>query len=412
MKDITLIRGIPGSGKSTFASMMNVDFKISTDDFFADYTKFDKSKLGIAHKWCQLEVETRMLLNESIAVANTFTQEWEMQPYFDLAEKYGYRVHTIIMENRHGSVNVHNVPIDTITKMVDRFEVKLCRDLYADLVKTKTYDNGLTIHKYSRKVFFGNLWNSHPDLIDARGIVYDQDGNLVQYPFTKIFNRFENGTDIPRDHIVTALEKINGFMAAVTLYNNEILVSTTGSLDSDYVKMAKEMLPLDKILPYLDEDTSYAYEIVHPNDPHIIEEEVGAYLIGGRKKVKGSPQLDVFHLKYLAGKMGVKFPEVRIRVFSHIVDDAKTSKREGWVCYDHDSDTVLKLKTPYYLTSKFIARTKDVAQIFGRNYKQKFDEEFYPLCEWLQSQYTVEQFKEIPEQDRLTIVRGYFNEIK
>jgi hypothetical protein len=48
-----------------------------------------------------------------------------MEPYFELAKKYGYRVHSIIVENRHGGINEHNVPEDKLTQMVDRFNIKL-----------------------------------------------------------------------------------------------------------------------------------------------------------------------------------------------------------------------------------------------------------------------------------------------
>ena len=69
------------------------------------------------------------LLNDQyyreIAVANTFTQEWEMEPYIKLAEKYGYIVFSLITENRHGNKNQHNVPDEAIEKMVKRFELKL-----------------------------------------------------------------------------------------------------------------------------------------------------------------------------------------------------------------------------------------------------------------------------------------------
>lgn len=60
-----------------------------------------------------------------IFVANTFTQEWEMKPYFDLAEKYDYTVYSIIVENRHGNSNIHDVPDETQIKMKERFEIKL-----------------------------------------------------------------------------------------------------------------------------------------------------------------------------------------------------------------------------------------------------------------------------------------------
>jgi len=60
-----------------------------------------------------------------IAVSNTFTQEWEMETYFKLAEQYGYTVFTVIVENRHGGANQHGVPEDKIEIMKNRFEIKL-----------------------------------------------------------------------------------------------------------------------------------------------------------------------------------------------------------------------------------------------------------------------------------------------
>ena len=48
-----------------------------------------------------------------------------MKPYFNLAKKYGYKVFTIVVENRHGGQNQHNVPQEVIDRMVDRFEIKL-----------------------------------------------------------------------------------------------------------------------------------------------------------------------------------------------------------------------------------------------------------------------------------------------
>ena len=60
-----------------------------------------------------------------IVVSNTFTQEWEMEAYYKLAEQYGYKVFSIIVENRHGGVNQHGVPTDKLKQMADRFEVKL-----------------------------------------------------------------------------------------------------------------------------------------------------------------------------------------------------------------------------------------------------------------------------------------------
>jgi predicted kinase len=131
-KILYIVRGIPGSGKSTFAKTLGGKH-FETDNFFmvdGEY-KFDVTKLKAAHEWCQNSVNTAMILNittdlnNTIVVSNTFTQEWEMKPYFDMAETYGYRVFTLIVENRHGGVNQHGVPEDKLEIMKNRFETKL-----------------------------------------------------------------------------------------------------------------------------------------------------------------------------------------------------------------------------------------------------------------------------------------------
>ena len=138
-KTLIILRGIPGSGKSTFAKYLvdDADFLVcETDKYFTDEKtgeyKFDSTKLKYAHKYCQDLVETYMsdsLINNQfynkIVVSNTMTMEWEMKPYFELAEKYGYKVFTIIMENRHNGKNVHGVPEDKLEIMKNRFELKL-----------------------------------------------------------------------------------------------------------------------------------------------------------------------------------------------------------------------------------------------------------------------------------------------
>jgi hypothetical protein len=217
----------------------------------------------------------------------------------------------------------------------------------------------------------------------------------------------ENGTTIDPDHLVLAFEKINGFMACCSLWHGEVLVSTTGSLVSPFVDMAKEILPMDKLKEHILPGYSYCFEICHPDDKHIIEEKVGAYLIGIRKNEIGSKQeFEMFEQFYSI--KGISIPRIVMCKFKELLGLVKHIRREGYVVYDQESDTVLKLKSPYYLVTKFLARTKKTNIIFSDDYKKYIDEEFYALCGWIQNTFAKAQWDTIGEQDKLNIVRGYY----
>lgn len=90
---IVLVRGLPGSGKTTLAKglakmwgqdpTMPQTLVVSADDFFetANGYRFDPAKLGEAHASCQARAEAAHLRGFVVLVTNTFTQEWEAAPY-------------------------------------------------------------------------------------------------------------------------------------------------------------------------------------------------------------------------------------------------------------------------------------------------------------------------------------------
>lgn len=88
--------------------------------------KWNADDIRKAHEWCQRKCAKFMKRQiERIVVANTSTTERELKPYYDLARNFGYKIYSIIVENRHDGVNVHGVPETTLKKMRERFDVKL-----------------------------------------------------------------------------------------------------------------------------------------------------------------------------------------------------------------------------------------------------------------------------------------------
>lgn len=133
MRSLILLRGLPGSGKSTLAKELCEEGKypvFSIDDFFTDPATgryhFEFEKNHLAYKQCETKVKNAMDQGlPKIFVDNTFTLEWELEPYFKMATALNYRVHVLTVENRHGGNNIHEVSKEQIEKMAAKYKVVL-----------------------------------------------------------------------------------------------------------------------------------------------------------------------------------------------------------------------------------------------------------------------------------------------
>jgi predicted kinase len=127
-RNLIIVRGLPGSGKSTFATLLGRAI-CTADDWFTDRDgnyNWNPSDIGTAHSWCKRKCRRFMEVKaEIVIVANTSTKETEITPYVELAKTYGYTVFSVIVENRHGGVNTHGVPPDVLKNMENRFSIKL-----------------------------------------------------------------------------------------------------------------------------------------------------------------------------------------------------------------------------------------------------------------------------------------------
>lgn len=291
----------------------------------------------------------------------------------------------------------------------------------ADLVKVNDYGD-LKVVKYSKKVFYKNLWNAHPLLKECRGLVLDADDNIVAHPFTKTFNIGENGTTYP-EFPFTLVDKVNGFMGTLTAHEDREVFSTTGSLTSDFVALWKDCFnfhwkenndsvelvdSLTKVLSHL----TLVFEVCHESDPHIVKEEPGIYLIGARRKCTSGMLLEV-DLDYLAATFNWKRPSRHTVRNQEQLDRLVTNcKMEGYMVRDYHGNIVAKVKSNHYLGLKFLGRcgAKKAERLWTMNAEDLFmiglDEDFLPVVHKIRKRFTHTEWLSLGEQKRIEIVAG------
>lgn len=125
-KVLILLRGLPGAGKTTVAELLGCEC-FAADDYPGLYDGgFHTELLGRAHHYCMGGViEAMQKETPRIAVHNTLTTPKELGAYYQLATEFGYKVVSLIVENRHGNKSVHDVSEEVMDKMEKRFDVKL-----------------------------------------------------------------------------------------------------------------------------------------------------------------------------------------------------------------------------------------------------------------------------------------------
>lgn len=121
--ELVILRAPSGFGKSTYAKKNFPKYICCEADMFfmmdGEY-KFDRNKLGQAHKLCQDRTKVHLMLGDNVVVSNTSTTAKEVNDYIRIANecKVPYRIIRLIKEFG----NVHNVPQTVVEAMKARMQ--------------------------------------------------------------------------------------------------------------------------------------------------------------------------------------------------------------------------------------------------------------------------------------------------
>ena len=126
---LIIIRGLPGSGKSTFAKTLLGPARmgdtymahIEADMFFVvngEYC-YDGMKIGEAHHWCREATRNYLNAGYNVIVSNTFTRMKEMAPYLEMAKELDCELVVYRCAGNYGSI--HGIPDRVMENMRGRF---------------------------------------------------------------------------------------------------------------------------------------------------------------------------------------------------------------------------------------------------------------------------------------------------
>ncbi|NEZ67340.1 hypothetical protein D0962_32065 [Leptolyngbyaceae cyanobacterium CCMR0082] len=294
------------------------------------------------------------------------------------------------------------------------------------LVK-RVNEGWLTLYKYSSKAFFTpSAWDDYPELKLARGIVVGLDGNPVSQPFPRTFNYLERDTTLPHETDVIAVEKLNGFLVTTFLHPydpHQVVVTCSGSFQGEYVEYAKSLLYKDglygRVLAWLKAHryTTLLWEAIHPEDPHIIQygsDDYGLHLIGGG--ILGNGFVGEKELDAIASTLQTPRPTWFLCSFGDAISKSHHVEHEGFMIrLASDGSFALKLKSPYYLRTKFLARMTPKKSKFmyaqPKRFKHELDEAFWPLVDTVTSQVTQENWLNWTDIERRDFVQSWMNEV-
>lgn len=134
---VIILRGVPGSGKSTESKKYPDAYVVSADHYFIGKDgiyRFDMNKIASAHGQCKSRFEAALSEKKPVVVVdNTNTTVKELKFYVETARRAGYAVEIVRIDcdpEIAAARNVHGVPKASVLKMAERLAASKLPDDY------------------------------------------------------------------------------------------------------------------------------------------------------------------------------------------------------------------------------------------------------------------------------------------
>jgi RNA ligase len=143
----------------------------------------------------------------------------------------------------------------------------------------------LTIWNYSEKVQYEGLWDEIT--LQTRGLVTDNEGNIIVHPFNKFFN-IEEGKHTPTEEF-EVYEKMDGSLGILFFYEGKWIIATRGSFTSDQAVKAQKILNSKYIVESIPKGYATLFEIIYPENRIVVDygDEEKLVVLGMTSRVSG-----------------------------------------------------------------------------------------------------------------------------
>lgn len=207
---------------------------------------------------------------------------------------------------------------------------KMVKDGYIN--KTDHPSLPLSIYKYSKSCVYEKVWNEAT--LNCRGIVLDNNYNVIAQPFNKFFNYGEINCNIP-DEPFTVTEKLDGSLGIVFYYNGQWFVNTSGSFNSEQSLWAKKWFDENVISERMEKSYTYLFEIIYPENRIVVDYgNKSEMVLLGIIVTINAKEMSYNYLKHMSGVLNVNLTKMyEFNSFSDIVSmkDKLSSNEEGYV---------------------------------------------------------------------------------